>query len=172
MFIRSRSPGFRGQCISLSFRWHTEYTHFLIQFIHTHTHRCENRPEENLLFIIEALMLIVIMSRAICRQVIKVFPALTQNFGSHKSKDKSEAENRGRTVVSTQDTVFHQHGKEKLLSGYYAYYYVYTHTHTNPWSHALVCVPERWTYIKNDIAIRNYGIGRIFRNRAQPARRR
>ena len=61
------------------------------------------------------------MSGAICRQAIKVFPALKQNFGSHKYKDESEAGNRCSKAVSTQDTVFHQHGTENLLSGYYAY---------------------------------------------------
>ena len=78
--------------------------------------------EKCLLFITEALTLIVIISGAICRQAIKVFPALKQNFGSHKYKDEIEAENRCSTFVSTQDTVFHQRGTEKVLSGYYAYY--------------------------------------------------
>jgi hypothetical protein len=63
----------------------------------------------------------VITSGAICRQEIKAFPALKQNFGSHKYKDESEAENRCSTFVSTQNIVFHQHGTEKLISGYYPY---------------------------------------------------
>jgi hypothetical protein len=96
-------------------------TLFNTAYTHTHIYKCENLPEKNLLFITEARTLIVIMSVAICRQEIKVFPAMKQNFGSHKYKDESKAENRCSTVLSTQDTVFHQHGTEKILSGYYAY---------------------------------------------------
>jgi hypothetical protein len=77
--------------------------------------------KKNLYFTPEAPTLIVIMSGTICRQATEVFPALKQNFGSHKFKDESETEKNCNTVVSTHDTVFHQQGTEKLLSGYYAY---------------------------------------------------
>jgi len=101
-FIRNSSPGFRGQCVSLYFRWHNEYTRFLIQFTHTHiyTHMRKSAWKECLLFITEALTLLVILSGAICRQAIKVFPVLKQNFGSHKYKDEREAENSCSMVVS------------------------------------------------------------------------
>jgi len=92
------------------------HTHTYI-YIHTHAHTFENRPEKSLLFINEARTLIV-MSGAICRQAIKVFPALKQCFDSHKYKDESETDNRCSMVLGTQGTIFHQHGTEKLLSGH------------------------------------------------------
>jgi hypothetical protein len=39
------------------------------------------------------------MSGTIRRQAIEVFPALEKNFGRHKFKDESEAENSCSTVV-------------------------------------------------------------------------
>jgi hypothetical protein len=79
---------------------HTHTHIYIYIYIYIYIHVRKSAWKECLLFITEALTLIVIWSGAICRQAIKVFPVLKQNFGSHKHKDEREAENSCSMVVS------------------------------------------------------------------------